>query len=73
MHGTARNQLLDSFPGEDSPLDLGNIFSTLYARYDERFVVSAPDLSRVTRRVEWDPQSPAFGVKQAGYAARLAG
>ena len=73
MHGPQRNQLLESFPGEDSPLDLVNVFDTLYARYDERFVVSAPDLSRVTRRVEWDPRSPAFAVMRPGYAARTAG
>lgn len=48
MHGPGRNSLLDSFPLSDSPLRLSGFFDTLYARYDERFVVSAPDLSRTT-------------------------
>lgn len=73
MHGPERNGLLDSFPESDSPLNLGVFFDTVYARYDERFVVSAPDLSRVTRRVEWHPDSPALDVKKPDYSARIAG
>ncbi len=72
MHGPRRNRLLDSFPEADSPLELGGFFDTLYARYDERFVVSAPDLARVTRRLEWDPASPAFGGPPMDYTARTA-
>lgn len=73
MHGPQRNGLLDSFPLSDSPLKLSDFFDTLYARYDERFVVSAPDLSRVTRRLEWDPTSPAFEVPNLDYAPRIGG
>lgn len=73
MHGTRRNSLLDSFPGLDSPLRLSGFFDTLYARYDERFVVSAPDLSRTTRRLEWDPASPAFKVPDLDYMPRVGG
>lgn len=42
MHGAERSSLLSSFPLSDSPLRLGGFFDTLYSRYDERFVVSAP-------------------------------
>lgn len=73
MHGDQRNALLDSFPLSDSPLKLSGFFDTLYARYDERFVVSAPDLSRTTRRLEWDPASPAFRVPNLDYAPRVDG
>ncbi|WOS67192.1 MULTISPECIES: hypothetical protein [Sinorhizobium] len=73
MHGCERNTLLDSFPLPDSPLRLTGFFDTLYARYDERFVVSAPDLSRTTRRLEWDPASPAFRVPNLDYAPRVSG
>lgn len=71
MHGPDRNALLDSFPEEDSPLNLSGFFDTLYARYDERFVVSAPDLSRVTRRLEWDPMSPALSLLSLDYKPRV--
>ena len=72
MHGPERNGLLDSFPPADSALNLAGFFDTLYARYDERFVVSAPDLAKVTRRLEWDAQSPAFAGMTMAYAARCA-
>jgi hypothetical protein len=72
MHGPKRTHLLDSFPGVRSALNLGIFFDTLYARYDERFVVSAPDLSRVTRRLEWARESPAFVGMQMDYAFRAA-
>ena len=73
MHGPQRNALLDSFPDKDSPLDMTVFFDTLYARYDERFVVSAPDLARVTRRLEWAADSPAFAAVPMDYEPRLAG
>lgn len=70
MRGDNRNGLLASFPTTESPLRLSDFFNTLYARYDERFVVSAPDLSSVTRRREWDPGSPAFTGLDIGYEPR---
>lgn len=73
MHGPQRNALLDSFPDKDSPLDMAVFFDTLYARYDERFVVSAPDLARVTRRLEWAADSPALDALPMDYAPRMAG
>ena len=72
MHGPRRSALIDSFPLIESPLQLGGFFDTLYARYDERFVVSAPDLSRVTRRLEWDTDSSAFRLPDLDYAPRVA-
>lgn len=42
MHGEERNSLLEGLPQSDSPFRLSGFFDTLYARYDERFVVSAP-------------------------------
>ncbi|MGV6876534.1 hypothetical protein ACUSIJ_28185 [Pseudochelatococcus sp. B33] len=73
MQGGRRNMLLDSFPLDDSPLKLSGFFDTLYARYDERFVVSAPDLTRVTRRLEWGPSSPAFTLPNLDYPPRIDG
>ncbi len=70
MHGETKSTLVKTFPPPDSPLKLSGFFNTLYARYDERFVVSAPDLSSVTRRVEWDPASPAFTVEGLDYTPR---
>lgn len=73
MRGEERNGLLDSFPPDDSPLKLNGFFDTLYARYDERFVVSAPDLASRTRRLEWNPGSPAFEVPGLDYDPRVDG
>lgn len=71
MQGETRNGLLASFPMPDSPLKLSGFFDTLYARYDERFVVSAPDLAKTTRRLEWDPSSPALTIDGLDYQARV--
>ena len=51
---------LPAFPAPDSPLRLEYFFKTLYQRYDERYVYSAPDLKSRTRRLEWSPDSPAL-------------
>ena len=65
------------YPDSDSALRLERFFSTLYLRYDERFVFSAPDLRNVTRRVEWAPASPAFAdqsfMEELGYTPRVDG
>jgi hypothetical protein len=70
MHGEHRSSLVGSFPAPESPLHLSGFFATLYARYDERFVVSAPDLSRVTRRLEWAAASPGLTLPGLDYTAR---
>ena len=72
MQGPARSSLLYSFPDANSPLSLAGFFDTLYARYDERFVVSAPDLARTTRRLEWDPQSPGLVLDRLDFPIRSA-
>ncbi|SRR5581483_1866850 len=51
---------LSAFPPADSPLRFEQLFSTIYLRYDERFVYAAPTLKSVTERIEWGPDSPAF-------------
>lgn len=70
MHGPQRSGLVETFPPPDSPLNLVGFFDTLYARYDERFVVSAPDLARVTRRLEWDHTSDGLTAIASDYAPR---
>jgi hypothetical protein len=70
MHGEAKSALMTTFPPPESPLKLSGFFKTLYARYDERFVVSAPDLSSITRRLEWDPASPALAIAGLDYPLR---
>ena len=52
--------LLDTFPPPTSPLHVERFFDVLYRHYDERNVVSAPDLATRNRRVEWSPDSPAL-------------
>ncbi len=51
---------LSYFPPVDSPLRFEQLFSTIYLRYDERFVYAAPSLKPVTERIEWAPESPAL-------------
>src|SRR6266536_3630725 len=54
--------VLPIFPPKDCPLHLSDFFSTLYQRYEERFVYGAPLLADrgVTTRLEWDLESPVF-------------
>ena len=72
MEAASRGVLLETYPAEDSTLRLERFFATLYLRYDERFVTSAPDLSTVTRRLEWAANSPAFQLPNIDYDARVA-
>lgn len=71
MHGADKGALFQPFPTEDSLLLLSRYFDTLYARYDERFVVSAPDLKKITRRLEWDATSPGLQLVGLDYSARV--
>lgn len=68
--------MLSSFPPSDSPLRLEQFFSTLYLRYDERYVYSAPLLKSATERLEWSRNSevfdPARTMIKPDYEARLA-
>jgi hypothetical protein len=61
-------EVLSSYPTTDSSLRVERFFETLYLRYDERYVYSAPDLKSVTRRREWLPGSPALGSPPQGMA-----
>jgi hypothetical protein len=71
----ACGELLTGFPSSESPLRFERFFAQIYARYDERYVYSAPDLKSVTRRLEWSAQSPALQNELAAaldYQPRLA-
>lgn len=50
------------FPSAESPLHLSTFFTTLYKRYDERFLLGAPLLADrgITTRFEWSPDLPIF-------------
>ena len=70
----AAGRLLAGFPPEDSPLYIERFFSTLYQRYEERFVYGAPNLKSVTSRLEWSPASPALATAESDldYDPRIA-
>ena len=53
-------EVTSDFPPDDSTVHFDPFFSTMYRRYDERYVVSVPLLAERTRRLEWAPDSPAF-------------
>lgn len=57
---TSLGEISSAFPGVESAIHFDQFFQTLYQRYDERYVVSAPLLAKRTRRLEWSPDSPAF-------------
>lgn len=60
MRAGRAGRVLPSFPHFDSPLRLDRFFKALYRHYDERNVISAPNLAARNRRLEWSPDSPAF-------------
>ena len=67
-------ELVDRFPPPDSRIAFARFFDTLYRRYDERYVVGAPQLATRTRRLTWSPDSPALAVnalQALDYAARV--
>jgi hypothetical protein len=72
MDSGVRGSLLADYPDEQSPLRFEQFLETLYLRYDERFVTSAPDLASRTRRLEWSPDSPAFSDLTFEYQPRIA-
>lgn len=65
MIGAEAGDVLLDFPPNDSPLRIENFFASLYLRYDERFVFSAPKLGPITRRLEWSPNSSLFDQSMA--------
>jgi hypothetical protein len=60
--GEAAGTIVPDFPPADSLLRIERFFSTLYLRYEERFVYGAPLLADrgITRRLEWASDSPIF-------------
>jgi hypothetical protein len=72
MEAGSRGALLANYPEEESPLRLERFFETLFLRYDERFVTSAPDLASKTRRLAWASDSPALSSLDVDYEARIA-
>jgi hypothetical protein len=73
MEAGSQGSLLVNYPDESSPLRLERFFETLFLRYDERFVTSAPDLASKTRRFTWGADSPALQNLHPGYTPRIAG
>lgn len=72
MDAGSLGDLLDSYPDQASALRFEQFFDTLYLRYDERYVFSAPDLKRLTGRLEWADNSPAFvDLPDLDYEPRL--
>jgi hypothetical protein len=72
MDPATMGNLLVDYPDQHSLLRFEQFFDTLYLRYDERFVTSAPDLAATTRRIEWAADSPALNTLQLDYVARIA-
>lgn len=63
---------LKDHPEPGSQLRFEEFFATIYRQYELRFVYGAPDLQSLTRRLEWDPDSPAFHeIKFDGFDARV--
>ena len=60
MRDEVAGALVERFPPSDSKIAFARFFDTLYRRYDERYVVGAPQLAARTRRLAWSPDSPAF-------------
>ena len=54
--------LMEGFPPSDSRISFRSFFDTLYRRYDERYVVGAPQLKSRTRRTVWAADSPALAT-----------
>jgi hypothetical protein len=64
---------IDAFPSQASPLHFDQLFRNIYEQYDLRFVYGAPNLARTTRRLAWDPDSPALQHPcVTGFDARVA-
>ena len=63
-----------TFPNSESELGVDTLFQTLYQRYDERFVYSAPELSPVTKRLIWSSVpdiTELHASAELGYRVRL--
>lgn len=66
-------ETVSTYPPLDSPLHFDRFFSSIYQQYDLRFVYGAPNLAGMTRRLAWDPDSPAISHECiAGIEPRIA-
>ncbi len=75
VQGDRAGEVIDTFPSSSS-LQMEPFFGFLYRQYDERNVVSAPDLATRNRRIAWSPDSPALTVDLRGnvdYDFRISG
>ena len=52
-------KIVREYPQVTSPLHIDWFFSSLYTSYDMRYVYNAKRLRSHTRRLVWDPESPA--------------
>ena len=65
--------VVGDFPLSGSPLLWPLFFATIYRQYDLRYIYQAPALERITRRLEWSPDSPVItDPRVEGFEARLA-
>ncbi len=65
-------RIVDSYPTSDSPLSVRTFFTDLYAAYDVRYVYNASRLRSRTRRLAWDPESPAvWDPRATGMTPRI--
>lgn len=68
-------EINEDYPPRGSAIHFDQFVDTIYRRYDERYVVSAPLLARRTRRLEWSGDSPAFDaepLQRLDYRPRVA-
>lgn len=66
-------EFVPSFPDPQSTLGFHGFFEKLYKAYDSRFVYAAPKLERITRRIEWDADSPILGDSRiVDFSVRIA-
>jgi hypothetical protein len=57
-------QMFPAYPEPGNPLLFEHFFRRIVDAYDERFVYFAPDLTGITRRLEWAPSSPALNDRR---------
>lgn len=68
----ALGQIVPDFPVTNSPLHVRSFFSNLYQAFDLRYFYSAKNLKARTKRMAWDPESPAIHDRRAhGLTPRL--
>ena len=72
--GSSTGTVVPTFPPNGSSLAFETFFGKLYKAYEQRFVYPAPSLVAITRRLEWDPESPALSDKRVReYQPRTSG